>query len=295
MTKIIVRVQGGIGNQLFCYAAARRLALVNDAELVIDDVTGFVRDAKYQRRYALDCFNISCRKATPRERMEPFERYKRGLAKYIARQRPFHIRRYIEQEGIDFDPRLLELKVKGTVYLDGLWQSEGYFKDVEDLIRKDLAIIPPQDLGNKEMAERIRVCNAVAIHVRWFDVHSENSTNNVPTVYYTRAVAYMEKLAPDAHYFLFSDFPTSASVRIPLPQERITCIFHNKGDVNAYADLWLMSQCKHFIIANSTFSWWGAWLADNAAKQVIAPEFKARGCKMSWGFEGLLPKGWVEL
>src|SRR6267154_4898422 len=79
--KVIARMRGGLGNQLFCYAAARRLALVNDAELVIDDVTGFARDRQYRRRYALDRFRIAARKATPAERLEPFERYRRGLMK----------------------------------------------------------------------------------------------------------------------------------------------------------------------------------------------------------------------
>ena len=82
MNKVIARIKGGIGNQLFCYAAARRLALVNNAELVIDDITGFVRDRHYNRKYALDHFHIPCRKATPAERLEPFERYRRGVMKW---------------------------------------------------------------------------------------------------------------------------------------------------------------------------------------------------------------------
>ena len=79
--RVIARIKGGLGNQLFCYAAARRLALVNNAELVIDDVTGFVRDHQYCRQYMLDRFQIPVRKATPSERLEPFERYRRGVHK----------------------------------------------------------------------------------------------------------------------------------------------------------------------------------------------------------------------
>ena len=78
--KVIVRIKGGLRNQLFCYAAARRLALVNNAELVIDDVTGFARDRQYRHQYALDHFHIPVRKATPAERLEPFERYRRRAA-----------------------------------------------------------------------------------------------------------------------------------------------------------------------------------------------------------------------
>src|SRR5712691_2524903 len=106
-------MKGGLGNQLFCYAAARRLALANNAELVIDDVTGFARDRQYRRQYALDSCHIPVRKATPAERLEPFERYRRGVAKWLSRKKPFAERRYLEQEGLDFDERLLDVKVKG--------------------------------------------------------------------------------------------------------------------------------------------------------------------------------------
>src|SRR6266568_7782352 len=100
--RVISRIRGGLGNQLFCYAAARRLALVNNAELVIDNVSGFVRDRMYCRKYMLDRFQIPVRKATPVERLEPFERYRRGMMKRLAYRKAFTERRYLEQEGIDF-------------------------------------------------------------------------------------------------------------------------------------------------------------------------------------------------
>lgn len=293
--KLILRVRGGLGNQLFCYAAARRLALVNHAELVIDDITGFARDLTYRRRYALDRFQISARKATPRERMEPFGRYRRGLAKFVARRRPFELRRYIERQGIDFDARLLSIQVRGTVYLDGCWQSEGYFKDVEPVIREDLQIVPPQDDRNREMAQRIAECSAVAVHVRWFDPPGcEGAAHNASADYYRRAIAEIERRVADPRFFLFSDDPVSARTLLGLPENRSTCVDQNRGDENAYADLWLMSQCKHFIIANSTFSWWGAWLAESTPKVVIAPSDRVSGITM-WGFQGLIPEGWLAL
>lgn len=222
-------------------------------------------------------------------------RVRRYLKRALNRRRPFKERRYIQWERIDFDPRLLAVKPYGTVYLEGFWQSEQYFKDVESMIREELSIIPPKDEINRTTAERMRSCLAVAVHVRFFDAPQELGVNNAPGDYYARAIARMECLAPDAHYFVFSDQPAAARDQIPLPMDRITLVSHNQGDENAFADLWLMTQCQHFILANSTFSWWGAWLAGRAGKQVIAPGFEMREGKMWWGFEGLLPAEWIKL
>jgi hypothetical protein len=166
---------------------------------------------------------------------------------------------------------------------------------VEAIIRQDLQIKPPTDAANLAMSAQIQKCTAVAVHVRFFDDPQSPGTNNAPSDYYARAVQKLDSVVPNAHYFVFSDQSASARARIPLPDERITIVSHNSGDALAYADLWLMTQCQHFIIANSTFSWWGAWLAVSPGKLVIAPGFKIHGGKMAWGFEGLLPSEWIKL
>jgi len=291
---IIPRLFGGLGNQLFIYAAARRLALVNNADLVLDDVSGFTYDS-YKRHYQLDHFFIPCRKATAIERLEPFGRLRRKIMSRWNRRKAFEKRAYLVQESIDFDPRLLHIKPRGMVYLEGYWQSESYFKDVAATIRQDLTIQPPTDASNRVMVDQILSGMAVAVLVRFFDEPHAAGINNAPGDYYTHAVATMERIAPAAHYFIFSDQPTAARARIPLPDERVTLVHHNQGDENAYADMWLMTQCQHFIIANSTFSWWGAWLAAHPDKVVIAPGFEKRDGTMSWGFDGLLPDGWVKV
>ena len=293
--KVVSRIFGGLGNQLFCYAASRRLALINNADLVLDDVSGFTRDHSYQRGYQLDHFNIASRKATSAERLEPLPRLRRYFKRSLNRKLSFEARSYIQQEGIDFDPRLLFIKPNGTLYLEGHWQSEQYFKDVEPTIREDLRIKPPADAINQALAERIRSCQSVAIHVRFFDSPQEVGANNTPFDYYARAVTKMETIAPGAHYFIFSDKPAAALTLIPLPADRITLVSHNEGDENAYADLWLMVQCQHFIIANSTFSWWGGWLAERPGKQIIAPGYEIPQGKTAWGFNGLLPAEWLKL
>jgi hypothetical protein len=290
-----VRVAGGLGNQLFTYAAARRLALVNAAELVIDSVSGFSYDRKYRRQYQLEKFSIPCRIASPGERLEPLSRVRRGILKKWELRLPFERRRYICQEKTEFDPRLLDLRLSKTVHLEGYWQSADYFSDVANTIRNDLRITPPIDAVNTSLARLIRSNPSVAVHVRFFDPPNAPTLNSAPSDYYARAVALIEQLAPRSHFYIFSDQPASARNRIPVSSDRLTLISHNRGDDAAYADMWLMSQCNHFIIANSTFSWWGAWLGQKIGSTVIAPGQRIRGTEMSWGFEGLLPNEWIKL
>lgn len=261
-------------------------------ELVIDDATGFARDRQFSRRYALDHFHIPCRKATPAERLEPFERYRRGFMKWSSRRRPFEKRKYVEQEGIDFDKRLLALKVNGVIYLDGLWQSEQYFKDVQEVIREELRIVPPTDELNQRIAEEICNSNAVALHVRWFNAPGSMVSHNLSVDYYHRAIALMEENIDSPRYFLFSDAPDAARVLLSLPESKVVFVSHNQGD--AYVDLWPMSQCKHFITANSTFSWWGAWLGNEQNKTVLTPDLQLGGIT-AWGFDGLIPGEWVKV
>lgn len=287
MSKVIVRIKGGLGNQLFCYAAARRLALVNGVELVIDDVTGFIRDRGFKRQYALNNFNIDARKATSAERLEPFERYRRGFLKYISRVRPFKKKCYIEQEGNVFDARLLSLKVKGNIYLDGYWQSEKYFKDVEEVICKDLKMPNPTDRIALSMAENMFNSPSVAVHVRWFDPSDGSSIYNLSADYYQKAISLMEKRINSPRYFLFSDNPEAAKAKINFPKDRMICVSNNQIAKSAYLDFWLMRQCKHFIIANSTFSWWGAWLSEyKSLEKIIITRDK-------FFYRDTIPKNWI--
>jgi hypothetical protein len=292
--RVVARIMGGLGNQLFCYAAARRLALVSGAELVIDDETGFTRDHVYRREYALDAFRIAGRKATAAEKLEPFERLRRPLLRRLHARLPFARRTYLAQEGLDFEPRLLALRPRRTLWLDGYWQSEGYFGDVAETIRADLAMDAPADARNQATARAIDQCNAVALHVRWFDDPAVAGGMNVTPDYYRRAVALAEARLDRPHFFVFSDKPEAARAGLDLPRERTTFVTHNDTAAGALADFWLMRRCRHFIIANSTFSWWAAWLGESSDKCIIAPSTTTVRVP-SWTFVGLLPETWVKV
>lgn len=294
-TKLIARVFGGLGNQLFIYAAARRMALVTQSELILDDVSGFAYDTVYQRHYQLDNFSIPCRKATACERLEPFSRIRRLIMRKFNQLLPFEKRRYLIQEGVDYDSRLLRFRPSAATYIEGYWQSESYFVDQESVIRKDLQIKPPNDNINLVTADSIRLCRSVSVHVRFFDGPLMMQNNNASFGYYSRALDIIEARFPRAHYFIFSDRPEAAVNRLKIPLNRVTLVAHNQGDANAYADLWLMTQCQHHIIANSTFSWWGAWLGSNSERIVVAPGSKIADSVglTPWAFTGLLPSHWI--
>ena len=231
---IISRVFGGIGNQLFIYAASRRLALKNNVELVLDHVSGFTYDKDFQRHYQLDHFNIKSRKASASERLEPFSRIRKYLKRYRNKKLPFEQRSYIQQENTGFEPKLLNFQTKGKVYIEGYWQSEDYFKDIELQIKEELYIYPPKDLKNLAMLRKIKSKVAVAIHFRFFDNSITRPNikiqNNINTSidYYKKAITRMNEHFPNAHYFIFSNQPQKVANYLPLDQEKMTIIDHNQ-------------------------------------------------------------------
>jgi hypothetical protein len=287
--RLVTRLKGGLGNQLFIYAAARRLSIANDAELVLDTKTGFERDRQYERRYCLERFSIAGRQATPSERLEPFSRLRRLVMRRYARSRPFNRRRYLEQDGEAFDGRLLTRKINGTVWLDGLWQSERYFKDATETIRRDLTLRNPYK--ETPLAAIIRRCSAVAVHFRWFDPANPRSKQNLPIHYHSAAIQIVAQKVDDPIFVVFSDDVelTEAALGQLTPHRRII-----KSDGRTQLDdFYLMSQCQHIIIANSTFSWWAAWLVGGDRNGlVVAPDMRCSGPN-AWGFPGLLPERWL--
>jgi len=278
--RVTVRLLGGLGNQLFSYAAARRLALVNDAELRIDHLSGFRRDG-FQRQYALYNFNIPQNLVSESE-LFVRSRICRGLLRKFSELLPFHLRPYLVETGNDFDERLVTLKLRRDVYLQGYWQSERYFKDIEPQIREDLKIISKPSPEALTVSRQIERAEAVGVHVRRMQIASP-----LPLTYYLRAAEYIMTCVDRPHFFIFSDFPdwVEKNLRFGAPINYVT---QGLGDESGWIDLWLMSLCSHFIIANSTFSWWGAWLGMNPEKVVIYPSFSK-----NWGHVGLVPDAWV--
>ena len=264
---IIVRLIGGLGNQLFQYAAARRLAHMRKVDLKLDTLDF---DGYPLRTYHLNHFNIIEQFATAEE----IARYKSVTLASRLRRRflPYRLQKWVRERQFSFDPEIL--KLSNDVYLEGYWQSKSYFKDIEALLRAELTVNSPLRNGNQGTVGRIQNTNSVSIHVRRGDYVTDPSARQIhgliPLDYYRAAVEEIASRIPDPHFFVFSDDPAWARdhLRYSYP---LTFIDQNGVD-QPHEDLRLMSLCQHHIIANSTFSWWGAWLSTNSSKIVLAPQ-----------------------
>lgn len=260
---IVTRLGGGVGHQLFQYAAGRRLAAARGVPLLIDR-SAVDADA---RAFALEPFNISAAEAPAGTRAE-YEAATLGARLMARLQR----RQLVKERTPRFDPAVLSLP--GDVYLDGQWQSEQYFLDAANTIRRDLEWRTPPASWSPELVTRIGSGNAVGVHVRRGDRVSDPRLAAVqgtcPVAYYRRAWRLIRERVQDPWFAVFSDDPAWARAHLTFldPVKFVSDPGH-RPDAD---DLWLMTQCGHHVIANSAFSWWGAWLSKAPNQVVVAPD-----------------------
>lgn len=288
---IIVKVIGGLGNQLFQYALGRTIAHKNNTVLKID-ITSF---KTYNRKYALDNFNIIENFATEEEirHLKYSNRLKHLAYKLTKSSKLFYKQSFINELDFAFDQNIF--KSPSNVYLEGYWQSEKYFKEAGDIIRNEFTIKSKAEGINKEIAEEINSCEAVSVHVRRGDYVTNLETNKFHGLcsleYYKEALNKITSCIENPHFFVFSDDPKWAqdNLNFDYPSRFIT---HNGTEKN-YEDLRLMSLCKHNIIANSSFSWWGAWLNKNLDKMVVAPRKWFNNTSVDTS--DLIPENWIKI
>lgn len=272
---VIVKITGGLGNQMFHYAFGRALALRHGASLKLD-LSAFSRTR--DRAYGLAVFCIHDEVASQAELRQFDGAFKIGRSRWRDRlSQPFKKRGTLlrlPERQFHFNRNALTIPDGADVYVYGGWQSERYFADFADTIRRDFTFRYEPFGRNAELTEFMRSVNAVSLHVRRGDYVSDgryvgvNGSLNLD--YYRRAIEYVAGRVPNPHFFVFSDDPDWVRQNLDVAATSVF-IDHNNNPEGAHEDMRLMSICRHHIIANSTFSWWGAWLAANPDKIVVGP------------------------
>jgi len=328
---IIVRINGGLGNQLFQYAAARRLVHKHDTTLKLD-ISDLVNDFNYHI-YGLKYFNFKEKFSNTTDiiRYFPSEGLKRitsklpgvGLVNRLFYKKlwdkPDSLkRRYcnydpnfketisllegrvLSQRFFHFDPEVLD--APDNVYMTGSFISEKYFMDIKEIILEELTFKPEQSNVDIAVNKIINDTESVSIHIRRGEIVEESQ--NQPTYnfihydYYKKCINYIADNVKNPRFFVFSDDMdwVKTNFKIPFPTEYVD---HNYDAIDYrvdsgadFQDMRLMSQCKHNIITNSSFSWWGAWLNRNNKKLVCAPKEFNR----IWNFDNkdIVPDNWVK-
>lgn len=283
---IITKILGGLGNQLFQYAAGKALAVQNNTGLKLD-LTAF--DQYKLRNFELDRFKVSYTVASEEE----IENYKATTPFQRIRSRftPVSQKRFYKQPFFRFDPAFSSLR--SPVYLQGYFQSEKYIAPVKESLRSELTFKEPPLPKIIAFAERLRSENSVSVHVRRGDYKNAESLRVhgvLPDAYYQSAVRHVQKhTGGKTTFYVFSD-DAEAAKKLRLPDAEIVS---GRISQNHYEDFYLMQNCRHNVIANSSFSWWAAWLNNNPGKIVMAPQ--------RWFNEGpkdtqdLLPESWIRL
>ena len=260
---IITKIKGGLGNQLFQYAVGRAVALHHNLPLKLD-LTIF-ETYNLHNGYRLDQFSIHADIATENEIINLKGR---NNVLFSALRKAGLIKRksYFKEKGTSyFDASIFK---NNSIYLDGYWQNELYFSDIRELLLRELSPISSMsDLGNAYL-EPIKNSNSVSLHVRRGDYLNLKNVGVLDVDYYMKAVEYIRTNVEKPIFFIFSDDLEWCKNSLGFLEG---CIYVDRTQTEI-DDLKLMSFCRHNIIANSSFSWWGAWLNQNPKKTVIAPK-----------------------
>lgn len=290
---VITRLNGGLGNQLFQYAAGRAIAERLDAPLKMD-LSEF--DTYLLRRFELDKFNINAGIATSDELAGLVINPSRFQRRYSRLAISLGLRANniaFKESNFGYDDAFE--KIQHPVYLNGYWQSEKYFKSAEAKLRGELCLVSKPGETSQKILDEILQCAAVSLHIRRGDYITNPSAASVHGVcsldYYYSAVRHICARVESPCFFVFSDDPQWAKdhLRINYPVQFVEA----NGPDRGVEDMWLMKSCKHHIIANSSFSWWAAWLNENQDKIVIAPHIWFLDNKIDT--KDLIPEQWCRI
>lgn len=273
---VYVKLISGLGNQLFQYAIGRMISLRNNVPLKLD--VSFFNNQSL-RQFKLNHYNINADIATPSEVDTFLINYRSNSIKSkIFRKVNNHIpklyqRYFVESEPFVYEPDIF--KVSGNIYLEGYWQNQAYFTDFDERILNELKVKESySEIAEDYLNEIKDNPSSVSIHIRRGDYLTDKQAFEMmgvlPIDYYNEAIKVISSKLKKTHYFVFSDDLEWAKDKLKVGSAITFVDF--KGEMSDYMELELMSQCSHNIIANSSFSWWGAFLNTNPTKIVISPK-----------------------
>lgn len=296
---IISKISGGLGNQMFQYAASLALANKIKTQLLLD-ITGY---KGYKLHNGFEIFSVFDK---------PYSvdfADQKIICKVLGLQSNPTIGKVIKKYNLDFirnkkwiiEPSLgywsgFEFLCENQLYLDGYWQSEKYFKNQETLIRESLKFNGNLGEDNEVLLKHAGERTLVSLHVRRGDYTSatNQSIHGVCSLdYYRKAISYITEKIQNPFFIIFSDDIDWVRSNLSIPFHHEYAVF-NKG-ANSYKDMWMMSLCDHNIIANSSFSWWGAWLNNNPNKIVISPKTWFASVKLQEQAWSLYCDNWIKL
>lgn len=296
---VITRLMGGLGNQMFQYALGRALALRHGVPLKVD-LDFLLRESRAipdttPHDYNLPHFRITAEPASAGEvarlRLPKARGWRRAVRRAQLTLAPATLTHVVER-SLAFDPRVL--RAGPDVYLEGYWQSPHYFEHAATQVRDDFELREAPDARNAALLQEIARGESVAVHVRRGDYLSSPGAARVHGAcgldYYAAALQFIGGRLREPRFFLFSDDPdwVRANLKVPGPATTVT-----GNAARPWEDIRLMRACRHFVIANSSFSWWGAWLSTAPGKVVVAPR--------RWGLAPDLnvatrhPPGWITI
>lgn len=288
MSQVIVRISGGLGNQMFQYAAGRSVATRHGVPLLLD-----LSSYQSPKARPYDLHHYPLRADVLPVPARPTSGIARLLRPSLSRAKPEPGPLVYREPHHHFDPALFDRP--RPLVMDGYWQSWRYFADIADEVARDLTPLAPLDPANRRMADQIASCVAVAVHVRRGDYVSKPRVTAFHGLcgpdYYAEALRHMLEAAAPERVFVFSDDLdwVREHMSFPLPA---TFVDVNAAD-RGYRDIQLMSLCRHHVIANSSFSWWGAWLARHPGQVVVGP--KAWFQSPTHDTSDVMPPTWVRL
>jgi hypothetical protein len=276
---VIVQGVGGLGNQLFKYAAAKRLAYDLNTDVKID--LSIYENKNLLRIFKLDKFNVNFNTATYDEILtyknkEAKSIFTRLLAKVNVPNNPYlkasHVYEYDFNSPIDFlKSKKLNREGQNSFYLQGWFNSPLYFDSIKEIIQEEF-MLKTEYLKNKNIAkikEVIEKNESVSIHLRFGDYLTNTNFATLNEEYFASGIDEIYKEMTNPIFIVFTDDKERAEDF--LRKMDVKMMYTNVSSEHDYLDLYLMSKCKHNIIANSTFSWWGAWLNTNTDKIILAP------------------------